>query len=144
MKLPENTVLGATLTMLKVYDRYDFPRLFVCVNGAGHHYLAIWQNETEAGDVWLYAATDTNSLGPVAMGLRDIRDAFLDAPAGVVLRVTTSKHGATVEPVRCEDLAADDLPPAGDKLRPQLLLNRPTVQPRNNVIPFNIALARAV
>lgn len=131
MKLPQNTALGRQLVMVEVLDYYDFPRLFLSRNDAGHLYLAIWQDDAPGGDVWLYAASSLFRARRLCDGMMDIRDAFLSAEDGQVLRVTTGPETVVVT-VPCGELNADELPPEGDRLRVAKLIpnNRPASNKR--------------
>lgn len=133
MKLPTNTALGRTLRMVEVLDFYDFPRLFICSNAAGQHYVAIWYDDVDGGTVWLYAAVNQFKLSPLVAGQCDIRDLFLHADDGQVLRVTTRVDGAMVETVPCETLDPTTLtpvmPPAHTVLRAAYPDPAPTFSP---------------
>lgn len=124
MKLPANTALGRTLRMVEVLDFYDFPRLFICANAAGQHYIAIWHDDVVGGTVWLYAAVNQFKLSPLLAGQCDIRDLFLRADDGQVLRVVTRVDGATVEAIPCEALDPSGLPPAEDRIGTRFIPNR--------------------
>ncbi len=132
MKLPQNTTLG-NLRMLEVLDFYDFPRLFVCANAAGQHFIAIWHDDVPGGTVWLYAAINVFQIPAFTSGALDIRDAFLRAADDQVMRVTTRASGAEVVRVPCEELDEDSLPPAGDRISPPAPLpNRRPARQRQN------------
>lgn len=109
--LPENTHLGA-LSVLEILEYYDGPRLFSAESKSGRVYLVVWLGDEGTADQWLYVPISHGRLVSVRHGKVPLREAFARAEDGIVFRVSVDRGsaGATVEPVRCDQLADDDLP----------------------------------
>lgn len=116
--LPKNTVLG-TLTILEIYEFYNMPVLFACQNRTGHFYLAVWVDETENENIWLYVPLSFQRLMNLRQGALELRDAFVQPEDGFVFKVSVSKHQAEqaqAEPIPVEQLDKSWAPLPGDSL----------------------------
>ncbi len=116
--LPENTILGS-LTILEIYEFYNMPVLFACQNRTGHFYLAVWIDETEDDNAWLYVPLSFQRLMGLRQGELDLHDAFVQPEDDFVFKVTVPKHGtnqAQVQPIPAEQLDKSWAPLPGDYL----------------------------
>lgn len=116
--LPTNTRLGK-LEYLEIYDQYDSrPCLFSCRNQDGQIYLAVWVDETDDDDRWLYAALSPIRLKWLRENVIDIRSVFTQAVSGFVYDVRTDKDGASNAKMLSYFALTDDLlPVAGEFLK---------------------------
>lgn len=76
--LPRGTLLGE-LNLTETFVYYDGPRLFSCTSNLGQKYLAIWVEEEEDHDIWLYMPVSPSRLSSIRSGGISLRDSFLDA-----------------------------------------------------------------
>ncbi|MFJ7523636.1 DUF6575 domain-containing protein [Streptomyces griseus] len=83
--MPRNTLLGE-LKMLETFIDYDGPRLFSCVSLTDQLYLALWVEEGEEGDSWIYLPISQARLGMVTSGGISLR-AALESPEGFLYEV---------------------------------------------------------
>jgi hypothetical protein len=115
--LPQATLLGH-LKLLEIYEFYDLPRLFLCKNRSGQHYLALSVAEEENCHRWLYVAMSKSRLHRLRSGQFELRDAYVKAEDGMVFKVVTGSPTApdTVEWIFCHNLSAEWLPLAGEFL----------------------------
>ncbi len=58
---PGEKSLG-NLTILEVYLQYNGPKLFSCVNELKQTFLALWVDEEEDFDLWLYISISIKKL----------------------------------------------------------------------------------
>ncbi|GEM_PF-813583 len=86
--LPTHTSWGS-LTFIEIHVFYDWPRLFTCQNVDGQLFLAVWFDETEEADLWLYVNLSPQRLATIRTGQIDLYDAFRTAENGWVHQVTT-------------------------------------------------------
>lgn len=90
-RLPHHSVFGR-LEITDVLDTYDVPTLFVCRNGAGHHYLASWVDSVEDFDRWLFVAISERSRDDLLCGNCSVYDAFRGAADGVLIEMSVSSQ----------------------------------------------------
>lgn len=115
--LPPHTFLG-NLTIIDVHVFYDWPRLFTCQNAGGQLFLAVWFDETEEADLWLYANLSPQRLATIRTGQIDLYDAFRAAENGGVYQVTTyyDEKVSQSEVVSCSTVDEVWLPKRGQRL----------------------------
>ncbi len=115
--LPQATRLGQ-LKLIEIYEFYDSPRLFLCNNRSGQHYLALSVEEHEGFHLWLYVAMSKSRLHRLRVGQLELRDAYVKAEEGMVFKVFTASptQPDTVEGILCQNLPAEWLPVAGEFL----------------------------
>jgi hypothetical protein len=96
----------------------EVPRLFLCKNRSGQHYLALSVEEDENLHRWLYVAMSKSRLHRLRVGQLELRDAYMKAEDGMVFKVVTSSptQSDTVEWIFCHSLPAEWLPVAGEYL----------------------------
>ncbi|NIT62021.1 MAG: hypothetical protein GWN00_39255, partial [Aliifodinibius sp.] len=90
-----------------------------CRNKSGHIYLAVWLDETEDQDVWLYVSLSPQRFMKVRGGEIDLHDAFAKPEDKIVLEVSVYKDSgknAKVKPVLVEKVDEDWFPLPGDYL----------------------------
>lgn len=68
--LPHDSFLG-NLEIIETYVFYDCPRLFTCQNTCGQFFLAVWLEDTDDGDLWLYVNLSPQRLAMVHTGQID-------------------------------------------------------------------------
>ncbi len=115
--LPTHTFLGS-LTIMEVHVFYDWPRLFTCQNACGQLFLAVWFDETESADFWLYVNLSPQRLVAIRTGQIDLYDAFRGAENHWVYQVTTyyDERVSQIEAVSCDTIDEDWLPKPGQRL----------------------------
>lgn len=111
--LPEGTPLGK-LTLQRVIEYYDFPRLFTCQNNTGQIYLALSTYDDEEEFHWIYLSISTLRLNSVLDGGISLRDAFIDPENGFlfVLKSFLNK-AAEFSYALPESIEEEDLPDVG-------------------------------
>lgn len=116
--LPKNTRLGK-LECLEIYDQYDSrPCLFSCRNQSGQIYLAVWADEIDDGDRWIYTAISPTRLKWLRENVIDIRSVFTQAVSGFVYDVRTDNNGVSnAKMLSCAALTDDLLPVAKEFLK---------------------------
>lgn len=115
--LPQSTPLG-NLDIIEVYVYYDQPCLFSCKNSTDQLFLAVWVDETETTNLWLYLPMSGERFEEIRGEKLDLHDAFLRSEPGFVYEVKIDKHEslAWVETIHCERLDRDWLPTPGEFL----------------------------
>ncbi|MBV7329908.1 hypothetical protein KFU94_17030 [Chloroflexi bacterium TSY] len=116
--LPQNTILGH-LEIFEIYEFYNMPVLFACINQADHIYLAVWIAETEQENVWLYVALSPQRFAKVRSGQIDLHDAFALPEDDIVSKVIVTKdtnHKSDVKPLPIETVDETWPPLPGDYL----------------------------
>jgi hypothetical protein len=114
--LPTDTSLGR-LDLVEVFEFFDFPRLFGCVNAAGQRFLALSVEDARDAFLWVYAAVSLERYAAVRAGNLDIRDAFSRTEDGYVARVSIPTHGPSkVDYVSCKDIPSEWLPDEGERI----------------------------
>lgn len=116
--LPIGTSLGQ-LQIFEIYEFYNMPVLFACKNQADSIYLAVWLDETETEDSWLYVTISPRRFAKIRAGQIDLHDAFAQPEDAVVLQVSVPKDThvkAQVESIPAIELDASWPPLAGEFL----------------------------
>lgn len=85
-------VLGA-LRVEHIYEEWNGPVLFTCVNAAGHRYLATWAMSTARHEIWMLVAISAARLQLMHAGYIDLHDAFGMAEDTTVTRVRVPVRG---------------------------------------------------
>jgi hypothetical protein len=85
--LAKSTNLGV-LEILEVYIQYNGPRLLSCKNQAGKIFLALWVDEEEDSDLWLYMLISLNRLQSVRIGECSLNQAFSEPENGFLYEIT--------------------------------------------------------
>ncbi len=113
--LPEHTTLGK-LEIFEIYEFYNIPVLFACWSKTGHIYMAVWIDETEDKDTWLYVSLSPQRFMKVRRGEIDLHDAFAKPEDEIVLAVSIYKNYSDVKPIWVEKVAEDWFPLPEDYL----------------------------
>lgn len=122
--LPRATHLG-NLQTIEIYVYVDRPCLFSCRNATGHLFLAVWIDETEVDNLWLYVPVSESRFQAIRTGEVDLHDAFLGSEDGFVYQVQVScdDRPDRVEVIPGDTLDRSWLPLMGERLscEPQTL-----------------------
>jgi hypothetical protein len=116
--LPVNTSLGQ-LQIFEIYEFYNMPVLFACKNQADTIYLAVWIDETDTADIWLYISVSPQRFAKIRAGQVDLHDAFAQPEDAVVLQVAIPKDAnakAQVESIPARQMDPSWPPLAGEFL----------------------------
>jgi hypothetical protein len=73
--MPRDTLLGE-LKLVETYFEYDGPRIFSCISLTDQLYLALWVNEGDTGDDWLYVPVSHARLNMIRSGGLSLRNAI--------------------------------------------------------------------
>lgn len=84
--LATSTYLG-NLDILEVYAQYNGPRLLSCKNQSGKIFLALWVDEVEDSDLWLYMLVSINRLKRIREGSMCLHQAFSEPETGKLYEV---------------------------------------------------------
>jgi hypothetical protein len=93
--LNEGTILGS-LKVLEVYEYYDGPRLFACVNGIGSIFLMLWTRSTDAVDQYYVQPISIQRFREVRSGELILRDAFSSVEENGLLVLEIDHQGDSV------------------------------------------------
>ena len=96
MELPPTTTALGRLRLVDVWDYYDGPRLFVAQNAAGAFYIALWADEDDTTNTWLYVAVSEDRLERVQTGQISLRAAYLDPEDGKVFEMIVPKGSGDI------------------------------------------------
>lgn len=116
--LPLHTSLGQ-LQIFEIYEFYNLPVLFACKNQADTIYLAVWLDESDEDNLWLYVSVSPQRFAKIRAGHIDLHDAFATPEDGIGLKVTVPKTAhcqASVEPVLVSAMDRNWAPLPGDYL----------------------------
>jgi len=94
--LPPSTILGS-LEMMEVYVQFNGARLFSCRNQVGQIFLALWVDEEENFDLWLYALVSLQKLNSIRSGNIDLHDAFKSTEDSFLYEVTLNRNSELYE-----------------------------------------------
>lgn len=122
--LPESTILGA-LKLIEVYEFYDQPCLFSCQNLSGQVYIALWIDNSETEDIWLYAPVSSERFNHIKNGEVDLKTVFTHSEDAFVFEVSIpfySEKITTVKALSCRDLTEDQLPETNQFIQNKILI----------------------
>src|SRR5581483_6966129 len=96
----------------EVYEFYDAPRLFVCRNLTDSQYLAVWIDDDDKTDTWLFVSISMRRFQEIRSGGIDLYDAFKCAETGYVFRVVAPRVDgiSSVESVESANIDDESLP----------------------------------
>jgi DNA-binding protein HU-beta len=122
ISLPDSINLDE-LKLLEVYEEYDGPRLFSCMNADGQLFLSLWVDDESDKDIWLYLPISKQRLKDIKSNKIDLREAFLNAEGGHEYLVITPffKGEAYSKKVTCRSLDDKLLPESGEYLERRAL-----------------------
>lgn len=110
-ELPRGTVLGV-LTIVHVFEYYDFPRLFSCRSATGQMYLVCSTYDDDERAEWLYLPLSSHRLNAVVAGSIPMYSAFKNPEGGYLFSVRTFQdvRAAEVNHILPELVVDEDLP----------------------------------
>ncbi|MDH1235146.1 DUF6575 domain-containing protein [Stutzerimonas stutzeri] len=112
INLPQERPFG-NLRLEKVFQFYDIPRLFTCVNSTGCRYLALSTFDDYETYEWIYLPVSVDRLSSLATKSIGLRQAYLEPEDGFLYRVVTSDVEQTkIEHIFPEQIPDEDLPGA--------------------------------
>lgn len=112
--LPLNTFLGE-LEIVDIFEFYDMPLLFTCINKAGDIFIAVAVEEGEDFYKWIYSKISEDDVLKLKTAKIDFRDSFLASKNGYVFNVVVYEDAPTVvTPLSVSDLDDDFLPCVGE------------------------------
>jgi hypothetical protein len=109
--LAASTTLG-TLELLEVYIEYNGPRLLACKNQANKIFLALWVDEEEESDLWLYMLISYERLIAIRKGEICLQQAFSNPESNYLYELTyvNSNSQWLIEKKSIESISHDCLP----------------------------------
>jgi hypothetical protein len=109
--LATSTILG-TLETFEIYVQYNGPRLLACKNQASQIFLALWVDEEEDSDLWLYMLVSLDKLKFIRTGQICLYQAFSKPESHFLYEVnyTHADSQWTTKKVAAEELDQDCLP----------------------------------
>jgi hypothetical protein len=115
--LAKSTILG-TLEVLEVYIQYNGARLLACKNQASKIFLALWVDEEDHYDLWLYMLVSLDRLQAIRTGEISLYGAFSEAETRSLYELTYSRESSewSAKEIALEDLDRDCLPLEGTYL----------------------------
>jgi hypothetical protein len=114
--LPQSTSLGK-LELIEVYEFYDQPILFSCRNASDTIFMAVFADENEEFETWLYASMSHHRFELIRSGEIDLHDVFSETEDGIAFQVQISSDDSTppsVSHVLSSAIDADMLPIPGE------------------------------
>lgn len=113
ISLPQERPFG-NLRLEKVFQFYDIPRLFTCINSTGGRYLVLSTFDDYENFEWLYLPISVDRINALATKSIELRQAYLQPEDGFLYRVITNETELTkVEPILPEQVLDEDLPEEG-------------------------------
>ena len=108
---PTSTILG-TLEVLEIYIQYNGARLLACKNQANKIFVALWVDEEEEYDLWLYMLVSLDRLQSIRTGAISLHQAFCEAENSCLYELTYSYVNSqwSTQEIALEDLDKDYLP----------------------------------
>lgn len=121
--LPKSTILGH-LQIFEIYEFYNMPVLFACKNKADHIYMAVWVDETEEKDSWLYVSLSPQRFARIRAGQIELHKAFSLPEDDVALEIVVYKDAfqkSEVHVIPVEEMDQSWAPLPGEYLEPNSL-----------------------
>lgn len=116
-----NLPLLGKLRILEVYEFYDIPRLFLCCNASGQHFIALSITEDQDSHTYLFASTSVERLKAIIRHEYDLRKVFLHAEDEFVYVSILFDSGDTrVETIPCSQISQQWLPEKDEYISPQI------------------------
>ena len=105
--------------IVETYVYYDQPVLFSCKNALGHLYLAVFAQEDDENETWLYAAVSLQRLNRIRSGEIHLHNAFAKPENKSLLQVTVPYNPESQIVTKCvqeHEVHRDMLPQEGQCL----------------------------
>jgi hypothetical protein len=112
--LAASTILG-TLEVLEIYIQYNGARLLACKNQASQIFMALWVDEEDEYDLWLYMLVSLDRLQNIRTGQMSLHQAFCEPESSLLYELTYSYINSewSTKEIALEDLDKDLLPLEG-------------------------------
>lgn len=118
LSLPCSPYLGQ-LKIDRVYEYYDFPRLFSASNKTGASFLVVSTFDDGEQFDWLYLPISRDRLATVSSGKVTLHQAFIQPEEGYLFKVSTDVNGqGAVAHILPQQIPGEDLPSPDAKLSP--------------------------
>ena len=116
--LATSTILG-TLEVLEIYIQYNGARLLACKNQASKIFLALWVDEEDEYDLWLYMLVSLDRLQNIRTGEISLHQAFSEPESSFLYELTYSYENFewSTEAIALENLDKDCIPLEGTFLK---------------------------
>ena len=85
LNLPKNTIIGK-LRIETVFQFYDIPRLFSCINNSGTKFLALSIFDDYESFKWLYLPVSADRFSSIVNKGIVLREAFLSPEDGYLMK----------------------------------------------------------
>ncbi len=110
MNIPENSILGK-LSLIEVFEHYDFPRIFSCRNQANQVYVAVSIFDDMTKCQWLYVAVSPRRYQSLLNSGMSLRTALTRPEDGLLFFVETyPDHRSEVSLMPPEQVSKEILP----------------------------------
>lgn len=118
LKQIEQEFILEELETIEVYDYYDQPCLFSCRDQNGQIFIALWVDETELFNTWLYLPVSQERFNQLLSSEIDLSHAFLNSETGLIYEVKTYKNRKEYEVkiLNKDQINSDFLPTIGEFL----------------------------
>ena len=90
--LPQSTHLGK-LELIEVYEFYDQPILFSCRNASDAIFMAVFADEDDNFETWLYIGVSPHRFKQIRSGAIDLHNAFSEVEDGVIFQIKVPHDG---------------------------------------------------
>jgi hypothetical protein len=109
--LAKSSFLG-NLNLLEVYIQYNGPRLLACQNQANKVFIALWVDEEEDFDLWLYMLVSIDKLKSIRSGEISLHQAFANPETNYLYELTYLHDNSqwNTKRIPIDDLDKDCLP----------------------------------
>jgi hypothetical protein len=117
--LPQFTSLGK-LELIEVYEFYDEPILFSCRNASDAIFMAVFADEGDDFETWLYVGVSRRRFERIRSGAIDLHDAFSEAEDGIVFQIQIpydESAQAPIIPIPSGAIDKDMLPLPGEFIK---------------------------
>ena len=111
--LPPASSEFGLLRFVRIFDSYDYARIFACVDETGRIFVAFQVEEPPELDTWLLVRVSAGRFAELEAKRLDLREMISRAEDGSVLRVIQDRERQTAQVVRLSrDVVPEDwLPP---------------------------------
>ncbi|WP_133490394.1 DUF6575 domain-containing protein [Alcanivorax sp. 24] len=113
LNLPKKTILG-NLRVETVFQFYDIPRIFSCINKSGARFLVLSVFDDYESFKWLYLPVSEDRFSTIVNKGVVLREALLSPEDGYLFEVESNFAGeSTVHHIFPEQIHLEDLPDEG-------------------------------
>lgn len=104
MFLPQNTILGQ-LEIIEVFEYYDVPRLFTCINRMKQYYFCVFVDYDNMGEYWYYLPVTYKRYLSILSDELSLNKGFHFSELGFIFSVYIRKDGE----VKISELPSNNL-----------------------------------